>query len=410
MRGPARRRRRPSAGTVAVSAKDSPETASTSESRRFGHTAELDAEAAVRAFDPARLTLARHRNGLTKVALAQRLEVSAAAITQFERRQARPSARTLQRAAHELGVPVDYFAAGRPQLVPAAEQTHFRSLRSTRQYERLQALALIAHAAEVVRVVEQVVRLPDVRVPEFDDLPPEDAARQLRAAWRLPAGPLPHLVRLAESKGIAVVIAPFGAEQRIDAFSCWSDHLDRPLVCLSSDRTNVLRRRFNAAHEIGHIVMHRGASPGSAEREREANAFAAEFLVPAAEVAPLLPHRVDLAALVELQREWGVSVQALLHRSTELEVLSDRAARQGWALLSKLGWRRDEPTDDLPGEWPSLLSEALALAAPRGLTPQRLASGLKLPAAEALELIGHRVDERPALHLVMPSEDQEFVG
>jgi Zn-dependent peptidase ImmA (M78 family) len=252
-----------------------------------------------------------------------------------------------------------------------------------------------------------VVRLPDVRVPEFDDLPPEHAARQLRAAWQLPTGPVPHLVRLAESKGIAVVIAPFGAEQRIDGFSCWSDHLDRPLVCLSSDRANVLRRRFNAAHEIGHIVMHRQAEPGSAEREREANAFAAEFLVPAAEITPLLPHRVDLAALVELQREWGVSVQALLHRSTELGALSDSAAQQGWALISKLGWRRDEPADDLPGEWPTLLSEAVALAAPLGLTAERLAAGLKLPAAEVLELIGHRVDERPTLRLVMPSGDEE---
>lgn len=364
----------------------------------------LDAQGATQAFDPARLTLARERNGLTKAALAARMKITAAAITQFERRQSRPSARTLELAAHELGVPLDYFAAGRPQLVPSPDMAHFRSLRSTRQFERLQALALMAHVAEVVRVVERLVRLPEVTLADLDPSDPRDAARQLRAMWRLPSGPVPHLVRLLESKGIVVVIAPFGAEERIDAFSCWSEQLGRPLVCVSRDRRNVLRRRFNAAHELGHLVMHRGTCTGPIEHEREANAFAAEFLVPGDEIGPLLPHRVDLAALVELQRHWGVSVQALLHRSKELGALTDSASRQAWVLLTRLGWRRDEPTEDLPGEWPSLLDQALDLAAPLGLTPERLAAGLKLPISEICELLGRRVDDRPRLRLLVSSE------
>ena len=272
---------------------------------RLPQTTQLDAHGVTQAFDPGRLTLARERNGLTKTELATRLNLSPAAITQFERRQSRPSAQTLELAAHELGVPLGYFAAGRPQLVPRPDTAHFRSLRSTRQYERLQALALLAHAAEIVRVIEQLVRLPEPALVQLDPSDPVSAAQQLRLAWRLPAGPIPHLVRLLESKGVVVVIAPFGAEDRIDAFSCWSEQLARPFVCLSRDRRNVLRRRFNAAHELAHLVMHRGACGGPIEREREANTFAAELLVPSAEVGPLLPHRVDLATLVELQRDWA---------------------------------------------------------------------------------------------------------
>jgi Zn-dependent peptidase ImmA (M78 family) len=156
--------------------------------------------------------------------------------------------------------------------------------------------------------------------------------------------------------------------------------------------------------------MHRGTCNGPIEREREANAFAAEFLVPSEEIGPLLPHRVDLAALVELQRDWGVSVQALLHRSKELGALTDSASRQAWILLTKLGWRRDEPAEDLPGEWPSLLDQALDLATPLGLTPEVLAAGLKLPMTEVVELLGRRVDARPQLRLLLPPAAQELTA
>ena len=125
------------------------------------------AEAVLAAFDPARLTLARERNGLTRRDLALRTGVTATAITQFEKRQARPSAVTLARLAAELGLPVGYFAAGRPVLPVAEEATHFRSLRATRVSERRQARATMGHLAEAVRAIQTVVRLPELRLPEL---------------------------------------------------------------------------------------------------------------------------------------------------------------------------------------------------------------------------------------------------
>ena len=82
--------------------------------------------------------------------------------------------------------------------------------------------------------------------------------------------------------------------------------------------------------------------------------------------------------------------------------MTDSASRQAWILLTKLGWRRDEPAEDLPGEWPGLLDQALDLAAPLGLTPDVLAAGLKLPMSEIVELLGRRVDARPQLRLLLP--------
>jgi Zn-dependent peptidase ImmA (M78 family)/transcriptional regulator with XRE-family HTH domain len=355
------------------------------------------------AFDSARLTLARERSGLTKRDLAARVGVTAAAITQFERRQSRPSTGTLTRLAAELSLPAAYFAVGRPVLPVAEEATHFRSLRTTRVYERRQARATMSHLAEAVREIQTVVRLPSLRLPRLVPGPsPESAARSLRAAWELPVGPVHHLVRLLESNGAVVSMARFGAGDRIDAFSCRPSGLDRPLICLSRDRGNPLRRRFSAAHELGHLLLHDEARPGDRRHEHEANRFAAEFLTPATEIAGLLPTRLDFAHLLEVQRAWGVSVQALLRRSRELDRIGDDLYRKGLATLTRLGWRRDEPTGEYPTEWPAVLAEAVTLGRSQGLTEQSLATGLRLPLAEIRELLSHVCDDRPRLTLVPP--------
>lgn len=369
---------------------------------------EIDLEAAASAFDRRRLTQARHRAGVTKAALARAIGVSPTALTQFESGTARPSSRTLTALADALGISVAYLTADRPIVrVPAA---HFRSLRSTRVAERLQALALIGHAGEIVRQVERHVVLPDVALPAAETarvavdciMHAEDAARQVRREWDIPPGPLPHLVRTLEMHGVIVVCADFPASERVDAFSCrLSD--GRPMLCLSRDRGNVLRRRFTAAHELGHLVL--GHDPardgGRAEHERQADAFAAELLAPRADIAPSLPSRLDLARLLQLRDVWGLSASALMRRSREVGVLSENAYRQGMIRLSQLGWRKTEPPhQDLPGEWPVLLTEAIALASGRGLTLDSLVDRLRLPRRDVADIVGIVVDDRPRLTLI----------
>jgi Zn-dependent peptidase ImmA (M78 family)/transcriptional regulator with XRE-family HTH domain len=391
-------------------------------------------EAAAAAFDPRRMSLARHRNGWTKRKLADAAGLSAAAITQYELGQARPSPASLSRLAMHLGVPAAYFAAGRPVIPLASAEAHFRSLRSTRQYERQQALATMSHFAELVIVLSRAVRLPSVSLPTpgrspTDSRPdllhdevaaqgspgdqvPESSARALRADWGLPRGPLPHLLRQIEMHGIAVAIAQFSSSKHIDAFSSWPGRLDRPVMCLSSERGNVLRRRFSAAHELGHLVMHPQPAPGDPEHEREANRFAAELLMPARDILHLLPRGLDLAQLIELQQQWGVSVQALLRRCQELGTISQSTYKRSMTAITDLGWRSQEPALDYQGEWPAMLSAALDLVRARGIDENILAQGLCLPPAEIVDLLGLTQEQRPALRLIVskPQADSSTEG
>ena len=63
--------------------------------------------------------------------------------------------------------------------------------------------------------------------------------------------------------------------------ACLVDHHDRPVVVLGADKGQSDRSPFDAAHELGHLVLHRPEHAGTREVETQAHRFAAAFLMPA---------------------------------------------------------------------------------------------------------------------------------
>jgi Zn-dependent peptidase ImmA (M78 family)/transcriptional regulator with XRE-family HTH domain len=371
------------------------------------------AEAVADAFDQARLTQARRLAGLTKKDLAERVGVTAAAVGQYETGMTRPRPELIPRLARALDVPAAFFLSGRPHGKLDGSMAHFRSLRSTRVHQRAKAVAFAEQVWELTHALEKWVRLPSVDLPGFSggevhsgvELPPDPvrAARALREHWGLGRGPLRHLVRHLEAHGIVVVFPPPDPDaDTVDAFS--TSHLPRPLVVLTANRfDDVHRHRFTAAHELGHLVLHGDVAAGDSRQEREADAFAAEFLTPRDSILPDLPGRADLRRLAELRLVWGVSVDSLLYRCREVGILSDSAASRAYQRLNALRGQpgfAGEPVDGYPGEQPVLLRQAFDLAAAeRALTLPALAGELAWPVARVRALLG-MPDPRPALRIV----------
>lgn len=360
----------------------------------------MDAFAVAQAFAPARLTMARELAGLRKRDLAAAIGRTAAAVSQYELGQSRPSGETLDRCAAALDVPVSFFTTGRPHLRLDTASAHFRSLRSTTAHQRQQALAHVELLWELIDQLDHVVELPpvDLGVP-LGIRPGEPAATAaiVRKAWDVPAGPVVHLVRTLESRGVVLTQLPDVDAETIDAFSA-APH-PRPMIVLSG-KGNPMRQRFSVAHELGHLLLHPEPAPGSRVHEREANTFAAELLMPAAEIRDRLPTPVDITALKETADGYGVSVAALAYRGKDLGVYSESTLRRIMATLTKLGWRTDEPVGSrYQGERPELLTRAAELAAAHGLPLPLLAGRLHLPLPRLRDLLGMPAP-RPHLRLV----------
>ncbi|GAA2995016.1 helix-turn-helix domain-containing protein [Actinokineospora diospyrosa] len=361
------------------------------------------------AFDPARLTQARNLAGKTKRWLADQLGVTPAAVSQYEMGANRPRADLLPKLAEVLQVPMAYFVAGRAQARLDPSAAHFRSLRSTRAYQRAKAIAVTEQVWELTIALERRVQLPPVDLPGFfggevhpGTGDPSRAAAALRAAWGLGAGPVTHLIRRLEAHGIVVHTPQRDDDLRtVDAFS--TSVLPRPVIVLTSNRTDdVYRHRFSAAHELGHLVLHGEATPGDSTQERAADSFAAEFLTPRASIGPQLPKRLDLRRLSELRDVWGVSVHSLVHRCRELGLLSDSSAGRAYQRLNELREQpgfAPEPLTGYPGERPAMLAQAFDLACGTGLTITDLARELAWDVPRVREVLG--IDQgRPVLRLV----------
>jgi hypothetical protein len=101
---------------------------------------------------------------------------------------------------------------------------------------------------------------------------------------------------------------------------------------------------MNAAHELGHLVIHSKIDGGTPALEREAYQFAAELLMPASAIAvELKADRLNLFTLAQLKSKWQVSMQALARRGRDLAIISDRQYRYLMQQISARGWRIVEP-------------------------------------------------------------------
>jgi Zn-dependent peptidase ImmA (M78 family)/transcriptional regulator with XRE-family HTH domain len=352
-------------------------------------------------FDPTRLRIARQANMLHKKDLAERVGVSAAAVSQYENGTTSPSPKTVAALSLALGMPSAYFAADRPLGEAPATTAHFRSLRSTPKRERDRAFAHALMTWELSTLIERYVHLPRLDLPTGLAVNPDDpadlvvqAAREVRRAYDIPTGPVPHVVRLLESRGVVCTRLP-AQSRRVFAFSC--EFPSRPVVVLSTERTHRAAGRFDAAHELGHLVLHHDAEPGTHAVERHANAFAAEFLAPTEQIADLLPSRADWKVLLDIKETWGISIQALLYRARQLRIMPEHTYRRAMVEMGSRGWRTDEPGDDGRAEEPVVLRQAIDLATHSGVTLERLSDESRL-SPEMIDMIAPP-DDRPHVSL-----------
>lgn len=330
-------------------------------------------------FSGKRLREAREARGLSGVDLCEILGVSRGLISQYENGDASPSPDKLYLLATALGVPVDFFLM--PDRQYDIDQIFYRSLAAATKASREKARTRLLWLADLYTYLNELVTFPDVEIPDFS--PPdrtdfltriapsqiEAAAEDTRRAWKLGDGPISNVAWLLENKGMIGTRGVLETEA-IDSFSAWP--LGRPCVVLGADKDSAARSRFDAAHELGHAVLHRSVPRGQFTDGRkhpiiewEANRFASAFLLPASSFPMDLPSPT-LQAMQNAKPRWVVSVGAMIYRLGELEAIPGDETRRLWLARSRRGWHRSEPLDDtLPVEQPRALSNALNLVVDR---------------------------------------------
>jgi Zn-dependent peptidase ImmA (M78 family)/DNA-binding XRE family transcriptional regulator len=332
-------------------------------------------------FNAQRLTLAREKRGFTKVKLAMAASLTTRSITAYETGETIPTTETINALATVLGFPTLFFFAQKPEL-PAADAASFRSQKAMTAGQRDSALASSALAIDLIDWIDQRFSLPQCSLMDLRDYSPEAAASELRFQWGLGERPIQNTVHLLEAHGIRVFSLVENCRQ-VDAFSFWRG--ETPFVFLNTVKSGE-RGRFDAMHELGHLVLHRHGGPGGRVAEKEADDFAAAMLMPRADVMANAPRYPSVETLIGAKCRWIVAVSALNHRLHSLGLISDWHYRTLCIQISERGFRINEPKP-CARETSQLLQKVFSALKDEGTSRSDVAKNLFISVADLDSLI-----------------------
>lgn len=330
--------------------------------------------------NPERVELVRRRLGLTKIGFAERLGVDRKVLQRFESGNYDLPEATAGKLLEVSGFPQSFFEKPTP-VYPNPDGVSFRSLRSLTAGSRDAAMAAGAIAFELDDWISAEYELPTHDIPSERGISPAEAAMRLRAQWGIGNRPIGNLINLLEAHGVRV-FSLVEETRHLDAYSLWRN--DQPYIFLNTLKT-AERSRFDAAHELGHLVLHRHTGSTHIKAESEADMFASAFLMPPDDLRAELPHVRSLRDIIEKKKRWGVSAAALAYTLHKSGRISDWNYRGYCIELGKMG-RGVEP-EPMPRETSQLWSKVLADLWKQGISLSRLASRLSVPERELSSLL-----------------------
>jgi Zn-dependent peptidase ImmA (M78 family)/transcriptional regulator with XRE-family HTH domain len=377
----------------------------------------------VKTFCGERLKEARLARGLYKKSLADMIGVTGTAIARYEDGVDKPQHGRLVRIADQLRFPVDFFL--RPAWPETMDLVFWRSRASETKNAREMTEQRMRWICEIFAFLEEEVDFPafdlppvalphDFRMITHEDI--ERAALATRAHWRLGEHPVPDMILAMENAGVPVACLEIVSEKQ-DGFSFRSAMLGRCFVGINIYNVSAARARYDAAHELGHLVMHKYVTPQQSRDpslhkmlEQQAHRFAGAFLFP----RNAFLREVGLASLdyfSALKKRWGMSIAAMIFRAYDLGIIDDAEKAALYQNMTRRRWRGAlrEPFDgpeDMPLERPRMLRRGIEAVLSAGLFGRStLRSALALPSKELEQLIGFKGDlfeEAELVQLAVP--------
>ena len=343
-----------------------------------------------------RLKQLRLARGLSLDELAAELGgiVTKQALSKYELGTAKPSPNVLNKlaatlrvkAAHlwnEPSVKVEFPGYRRKSGLPKREQEKVQSL-VTRTLEERMRLQALTNQGESIKLPVQ-----HWRVKTLDDA--EHATLALRAEWDLGMEPIASIVGVLENHWVQVI--EIEADERFDGISAVAIDKDTEKITCAAvvTRRGVSggRQRFNLAHELGHLVL---ILTGDVEAEKAAHRFGAAFLAPAEALRREVGNRrtmIQTEELLLLKHRYGMSIQALLFRLRDLDIITQSYYKQWCMDINRLGWRKNEPAELVPEQPQWLRQQVLRLLTEGAITKD-----------EAETALGEVVEAQPSLSFV----------
>lgn len=323
-------------------------------------------------FNGSKLKEAREARGITAIGLSDLLGITRQSVSQYEKGDQNPKLDVLERLSDVLKLPKHFF------LAPVVSEEHnlifYRSLYKTNQVEKKATEQKLKWFKEIIIYLKNYFDFIAPNIPEYE-LPKdfrlithkqvEQIAEATRKHWQIGNGAISNLTTLVENNGIIVNRGEFKSNC-IDAFSEWSNGFV-PIIVQNSDKDCAVRSRFDIAHELGHLILHKNVKlnefTGANLKilEDQANYFAGAFMLPASTFTKDFSYP-SLDTFRMLKEKWKMSIGAMIKRIENLHILDKSQTQKMWINYSRRGWRGSEPLDEIiPAEEPQFIKRCFKI-------------------------------------------------
>jgi len=297
-----------------------------------------------------RLKQLRLSLGLSLEELASRISnaVTKQALSKYEKGSITPLPSVLLRLGKALGVRSSYLISSQQVTVSILG---LRKKCTARKKEVVRVINLMSHELEKRASLESLFESSEYSKPPILQFKishineAEDVAEQLRKTWKLGIDPIKDLIYTLETNHVHVLV--IHTSDKFDGMSAYAN-ISRSkkyiAAVLTRDGISGERQRLNVSHELGHLVM---KIDDSIDAEKAAYRFAGAFLAPRKALELIIgTKRRNIATeeLLHLKRTFGMSVQALVIRLRDLEIITESDYKSRFIYFGKIGWRKDEPT------------------------------------------------------------------
>ncbi len=370
-------------------------------------------------FNAARLKEARLLRGLSQTEVADLLDVTKQAVSQYENGVVVPRGDIEIKMAEILNMPLTYFSMQDSNAIKTP--IFFRSRKTSAKKMQNKYRIYINWVVDIYLYISDKIKLPKAKLIKkcqekysLDEI--AAVAKELRAYWGLGNGPISNLTLLLENNGFIIAKIPMHFE-KVDACSVFFTNIDReknrPMIFLTSN-ISAVRLRRDLAHELGHQVLHSWMDEETLEAnrddiEKEAELFASCFLMPTDAMEREAFSVVSADSLLYLKQRWGASAQSILYHLRDLDLIKNALFDKLRNDIYRRRWRNHEPFDDkIAQEKPELIKDAIKLLVDAGVkTAADIADDISFPVNDLAELCGIPKDffqsrelEKPMLRLV----------
>ena len=319
-----------------------------------------------------RIKQGRILRGFSQEQLGKKIGITRQAISNCEKDTISLNMANLLKVSEILELPFSFFYKP-PTENNSDKMIFFRSKDIPKKTKEQLREEINVFDKEVVKYFEQYVKLPSINLPDLSYILKNstynykketiiEICKKIREHWGLANKPIDNLSYILQANGF-IISRQYIDQDKTDAFS---QKLDNNYIFISGNKECAVRSRFDLAHELGHLILHDNIEIDEFEDkiiEKDADLFASEFLYPSEVfLEDIQDYSLGFERFIELKEKWKVSIQLLVRKCKDLDVISEEKYIYFQKRISFNKWRKKEPLDDrILLEKPRLFEDVIEL-------------------------------------------------